>query len=201
VTDGRTERASRVWEVDVNGPWWTEVDLVEGQGMSPITHALRPALEVMRIGVQLWPVANVDNVERLLRGQDGHSPYLLLAVHADGAGLHFLPGSVDRPEGTSYSVEVLRSVLRVTGRNVIALGCFAGSTAMTDAFLAAGATTYVAPRGAPFAHAAFTFVTLLFFHLTQCHSLEEAIENARAAHPEFEMWQMATGVPRHLSHH
>lgn len=166
--------------------------------MSPLAHALRSSLEVMRIGVQLWPVANVDNAERLLRGQDGSSPYLVLAVHADGLRLRFLPGSVERPEGTSYSAEELRSVLRVSGRHVIALGCFAGSAGLADAFLSAGVRAYIAPRGAPFAHAAFTFVTLLFFQLTQCHSLEEAIENARAAHPEFEMWQLATGKPEQL---
>ncbi len=166
--------------------------------MSPVALALRSSLEVMRIGVQLWPVANIDNAERLLRGQDGRAPYLVLAVHADGTGLRFLPGSVDRPEGTSYSVEALRSVLRVSGRDVIALGCSAGSAGLTDAFLSAGARSYLAPRGAPFAHAASTFVTLLFFHLTQCHSLEEATENARAAHPEFAMWRMETSGAAHL---
>lgn len=188
-------RSSRVWDVVDNGPWWVTVDLVEGEGMAGIAHALRGCLEGMRIGVHLWSVANANNAERLLAGRDGAAPYLILAVHADGQRLRFLSSSVGRPEGTTYTAVELRSMLDVGGRTVIALGCSAGSPELRDAFLAAGARAFVAPSGAPFGHAALVFATLLFFNLTQGDALEAAVVNARAAHPEFEMWSLASRTP------
>ena len=79
-------------------------------------------------------------------------------------------------------------MLRVPNKVVVAVGCVSGTQEWAEVFFDAGATDYIAPVAAPFAHAAPLFVSLLFYGLTQNRSLPDAIELARGVDSELAVW-------------
>ena len=80
-----SERTSRVLEVAQGFTWWTTVDVFAGSGggLSEIAAAIRPSLEIMRIGVRHWPIANEAIARGLFSGVEGDAPYVILAMHGD----------------------------------------------------------------------------------------------------------------------
>jgi hypothetical protein len=189
VESWKVERPSRVWDVADGAVWWTTVDLFAGHGMDGIVSALRPSLEAMRIGVALWSLANDRNVRRVFAGEDSHAPYVIVAMHGDAGRMLLTPGAGAPDSKSSFSVDEVRSMVRVPGKVVLGIGCASGTQEWADAFFEGGATDYVAPISAPFAHAASVFTTILFYGLTQGRDLAEAVATARAVDDELAIFR------------
>ena len=184
VESWKVQRPSRVWDVADGATWWTTVDLFAGHGMGDIVSAVRPMLESMRIGVVLWSLANEHNLRRVFAGENSDAPYVVVAMHGDAGRMLLAPGDSTAGFKSSFSVEEVRSMVRVPGKVVVGLGCASGTQEWADAFFEGGATDYIAPASAPFAHAGSVFTTILFYALTQGRDLGEAVETARAVDDE-----------------
>ncbi|MEN2419719.1 hypothetical protein AABB02_16660 [Streptomyces rimosus] len=65
-----------------------------------------------------------------------------------------------------------------------------GAPTLTDAFLDAGASAYIAPSGAPFGYAGVFAPLFLFYELTEQRTLTEAVTRLRAHDGELGMWDM-----------
>jgi hypothetical protein len=185
VEGWKHERPSRIWVVTEGPTRWTNVDIFQGHGMAEIVSAIRPSLETMKMGVTVWPLVNERNVRRVLGGEDGEAPYL----HGDTGRLILAPGSSTPGFTSAFSMPEVRTMLRVPGKVVIAMGCASGTREWADVYLDAGATDYIAPAEAPFAHSASLLVILLFYALTQGRELSEAVEAARNVDSELAMWR------------
>ncbi|MFJ2771401.1 hypothetical protein [Streptomyces sp. NPDC087300] len=80
---------------------------------------------------------------------------------------------------------------RPTGwRRSVLTGCDTGDTALLDAFLDAGASACVAPRGGPFGYASLFAPLFLFYELTERRTLPQAVARLRAHDPELAMWHL-----------
>jgi hypothetical protein len=185
----KVERPSRVWAVADGAVWWTTVDLFAGHGMGEIVSAVRPSLEAMRIGVVLWNLANEANVQRAFAGENCQAPYVIVAMHGDTGRMILAPGATTPGFKSSFSVEEVRSMVRVPGKVVLGVGCASGTQEWADVFFEGGATDYIAPVSAPFAHAASVFTTILFYALTQGRDLAEAVETARTVDNELAVFR------------
>lgn len=124
VESWKAERPSRVWDVADGATWWTTVDLFAGHGMDEIVSAVRPTLESMRIYVVLWSLANEHNVRRVFAGENSDAP-LRARCHAWRFRTHDPgPGRLDAGlQVLCFSVEEVRSVVRVPGKVVLSFGC------------------------------------------------------------------------------
>ncbi len=180
----KVERPSRVWDVADGATWWTTVDLFAGHGMGAIVSAIRPMLESMRIGVVLWSLTNEQNLRRVFAGENSDAPYVVVAMHGDAGRMLLAPGDSTPGFKSSFSVEEVRSMVRVPGKVVVGLGCASGTQEWADAFFEGGATDYIAPTSAPFAHVGSVFPTILFYALTQGQVLADAVQTARSVDDE-----------------
>jgi len=189
VESWKVERPSRVWDVADGEVWWTTVDLFAGYGMDGVVSAVRHSLEAMRIGVVLWSLPNEKSVRRVFAGENSQAPYVIVAMHGDSGRMLLAPGAATAGARTSFSVEEVRSMVRVPGKVVLGVGCASGTQEWADAFFEGGATDYVAPVSAPFAHAASVFTTILFYGLTQGRELAQAVETARAVDDELAIFK------------
>ncbi|MGH9225568.1 MAG: hypothetical protein ACRD2W_17685 [Acidimicrobiales bacterium] len=184
----KVERRSRVWDVADGATWWTSVDVIAGHATSAIVSPIRASLESMRIGVSLWSLANEKNARRVFGGENSGAPYVIVAMHGDSGRMILSPGDPTPGRTSSFSMDEVREMLRVPGKVVIAVGCVSGTQEWADVFFDGGATDYIAPAAAPFAHAAPLFVSLLFYGLTQHQSLADAVELARGVDDELAVW-------------
>ena len=189
VESWKVDRPSRVWDVAEGTTWWTTVDLFAGHGMGEIVSAIRPTLESMRIGVALWSLANQHNVRRVFGGENSDAPYIVVAMHGDTGRMILAPGDSTPGFNSSFSVEEVRSMVRVPGKVVLGVGCASGTQEWAEAFFEGGATDYIAPTSAPFSHAAAVFTTILFYALTQGRDLADAVETARSVDNELAIFR------------
>lgn len=189
VDGWKRDRPSRIWEVTEGPTRWTTVDIVQGYEMADTVHAIRSSLETMKIGVNVWRLANERNVRRVLGGTDVDAPFLVVAMHGDSGRLLLAPGSSTPGFTSSFTMDEVRSMLHVHDKVVIGMGCASGTPEWADVYMGAGAIDYVAPSGAPFAHAAPLFVIVLFYALTQGRDLADAVELARGLDGELASWR------------
>ncbi len=183
------ERPSRCFDVAAGTTWWTEVDVVEGIGMANFGVAVRSMLESMYIKVRSWPYRNPTALRSTLDGSQRQAPFLVLGLHSSNDRLLFGTNDPTNLE-LSWGADELASFLQVNGGVVLNVGCNSAGQPLVDSFLSGGASAYIAPEAPPFAHSGAMFTSLVFFGLTQLLELEEAVERARAVHPELAMWRV-----------
>ncbi|MYY87163.1 MULTISPECIES: hypothetical protein [unclassified Streptomyces] len=187
-----TQRPSRIREVQAGRPAWTRVDLlgVEEGG----ARALRDALEVFGVQVTYVRVGQPRHLIAAL--DDPDAPYVIIACHGD-EGRILLPELAPelarfQPFDGEMGPAEVRTHVRLSGSVVILTGCDAGDPELVDAFLDAGASACVAPRGAPFGYASVFAPLFLFYELTELRTLEQAVARLRAHDDELSMWHIRT---------
>ncbi|MCF3118824.1 hypothetical protein IPZ68_03740 [Streptomyces arenae] len=180
-------------EVQAGRLGWTEVDLIDVEDGG--ARALRDGLEAFGVQVTYVRVGQARHLVAALDGRTRHvAPYVVIACHGD-------EGSVLVPElapeiarfqpfdGGLGPAEV-RAHVRLPGSTVVVTGCDTGEPALAEAFLDAGASAYVAPRGAPFGYASVFAPLFLFYELTERRTLPEAVSRLRAHDEELSMWHL-----------
>ncbi|MEV5597346.1 hypothetical protein [Streptomyces sp. NPDC052496] len=185
-------RPSRVREVQAGRLGWTAVDLLDvedGHG-----RPLRDALESFGVRVNYLPIGQPRHFVAALDGSRTVAPYVILACHGD-EGRILMEGlapeiAAYQPFNDSAGPDDVRVHVRLPGSVVIVNGCDTGDPALADAFLDAGASAYIAPRGAPFGYASVFAPLFLFYELTEERTLTEAVTRLRAHDDELGMWEM-----------
>ncbi|MFJ6391248.1 hypothetical protein ACIQJT_26970 [Streptomyces sp. NPDC091972] len=187
-----TQRPSRIREVQAGRLAWTEVDLIDVE--SGFAHALRDGLEVFGIRVNHLRVGQPRHLVAALDGSRPIAPYVILSCHGD-EGRILLEGVAEelaryQPFNGPVGPDQVREHFRLPGSVTLVTGCDTGDPRLADAFLDAGAGTYIAPRGAPFGYASVFAPLFFFYELTERRTPAEAVARLRAHDNELAMWQM-----------
>ncbi|MFD6435032.1 hypothetical protein [Streptomyces venezuelae] len=197
-----TQRPSRIREVQAGRLAWTRVDLLDVEEGG--ARALRDALEVFGVHVTYVPVGQPRHLVAALGGDSGTSadgahpvaPYVIIACHGDEGRIHIPELAPEMARFQPFNEEMgpdeVRAHVRLPGSVVILTGCDTGDPELVDAFLEAGASACVAPRGAPFGYASVFAPLFLFYELTELRTLEEAVDHLRAHDDELSMWHIRT---------
>ena len=143
-------RPSCIRELARGKSYWTTVDVLAGDPDE--TAAIRGALELMGVHVQVFPMGLAQHAVNVLSGTVGSGEYLLLACHGD-EGAIVLPELAPEVAATQrwhtrLTADALRKTTRPPGRVAIGLGCDMGHQALANAFLASGCRAYIGPAGA-----------------------------------------------------
>jgi hypothetical protein len=184
-------RPSRIRKLQAGALGWTTVDIIDiDTGEGPV---IRPVLEACGVRVNMLRIGQARQLVAALGGQ-ATAPYVVLACHGD-EGAIVIPELAEEMErfqpfhGRCGPAE-LATFARLPGSVVIATGCDTGDPALAEAFLRAGASAYIGPRGGPFMYAAAFAPILLFYELTEKRSLEHAVTKLRAHDAELSMWRL-----------
>jgi hypothetical protein len=187
-----TLRPSRIREVQAGRNGWTCVDVIDVESSEAV--ALRGALELFGVRVRRFPVGQARHLVAALGGE-ASAPYVVVACHGD-AGRLLLPELADeierfQPLRGSVGPDELRRIAKLSpGSVVISTGCETGTPELASAYFEGGASTYVAPAGAPFGYASAFAPLFLFYELTERRSLEQAVERLRDHDGELSMWRL-----------
>lgn len=189
--DGGAWRPSRIRDVQAGVPHWGVVELIDVE--SGDVGALRPALEAFGLRVDRIPVGQARHLVHAL-STGTRAPFVVLACHGEDGAI-VLPELADeierdQPFHGRVAPADLGTFARFDGAIVISTGCGTGREDLANAVLAAGASAYVAPTGAPFGYASVVAPVLLFYELTEQRSLEHAVERLRAHDAELAMWTL-----------
>ena len=143
--------------------------------------AIRGALELFRLRVHLYLLCQKRNLLDLLAGKIPEAEYVVLCCHGcsdpdgqggwtDRVGLRF-HGLVDEVQGKWEAVtaelppEVIRQVVSLPGRTVIATGCRNGVEPVARAFLDAGCRAYMGAVDFVDQDSGPLFTIAFFYHL------------------------------------
>src|SRR5215213_6091332 len=183
-------RPSQIRKVQAGATSWAEVVLIDIE--SGYGSVLRSALETFGLRISRVPVGQARHLVQALSEHAGQQ-FIILACHGDERSLVLpeLAPELERhqPFHRRLSPDNLRSFARFNGAAVIATGCDNGHPALALAVLDCGASSYVAPDGAPFGYASFFAPLDLFYELTEQRSLAEAVSRLRRHDNELGMWQ------------
>jgi len=132
---------------------------------------LRQGVELFgswEVGVDLLAVGAGSHLARCLRGQGSRAEHLVICCHGDAEKGILLPDLAPQCAAGeqylgSFGAEAIRREARLSGRVVLATGCATGLLA--EAFLAAGAAAYLAPRGEPSGAAPLGFLMTFYYRL------------------------------------
>lgn len=187
-----TQRPSRVREVQAGRLGWTEIDLIDVEG--EYARALRDGLEVFGVQVNYLRVGQPRHLVAALNGTRPIAPYVVLCCHGDEGRILMDDVAEDlarfQPFNGAVGPDRVREHFRLPGSVTLVTGCDTGEPALADAFLDAGAGTYIAPRGAPFGYASVFAPLFFFYELTELRTPTEAVERLRAHDDELAMWQL-----------
>ncbi len=154
---------------------------------------IRAMLELYRLYVHTYYCCQKQNVLDVLAGKIPDADYVVLVTGGDrdpdkGSCIHF-PTVVEQVAGEWKSVafrifpEDVRQMVKLKGRTVIAVGCYAGSEPLARAFLDSGCKAYIAPTGEIDMDSTTMFVCAFFHYLTvpppDRLSDRDAVERAR----------------------
>lgn len=193
-----TQRPSRIRDVQAGRLAWARVDLLDVEEGG--ARALRDALEVFRVQVTYVPVGQPRHLIAALGGPGRAAgpvaPYVIIACHGD-EGRILIPELAPeiarfQPFNGEMGPAEVRTHVRLPGSVVILTGCDTGDPELVDAFLDAGASACIAPRGAPFGYASVFAPLFLFYELTELRTLEQAVARLRAHDDELSMWHIRT---------
>ena len=131
---------------------------------------LRQSIEWMgefEVPVDLIPVGRCAHLIAVLRGEATDAAHVVLCCHGDDEGI-ILPElhssiAAEEPYTGHFGDQAIRREARLDSRVVLSTGCSTG--ALAPAFLAAGASAYIAPTGDPDGAAPFAFVAMFYYHL------------------------------------
>ncbi|MEU9167243.1 hypothetical protein AB0D34_05540 [Streptomyces sp. NPDC048420] len=187
-----TQRPSRVREVQAGRLAWTEIDLIDiGGGFA---HALRDGLEVFGVHVNHLRVGQPRHLVAALDGTRSIASYVIVSCHGDEGRILMEDLAEElagfQPFNGAVGPDLVREHLRLPGSVTLVTGCDTGEPALAEAFLDAGASIYIAPRGAPFGYASVFAPLFFFYELTERRSPVEAVERLRAHDDELAMWQL-----------
>jgi hypothetical protein len=143
--------------------------------------------------VNLHLVGRASQLVRLL--SEPGAPHLLLIGHGDEGGIVIpdLPPELAaaEPFNALLRPEDVRACAKLDGRVVVCTGCSTGNEDLAQAFLAAGASAYIAPEADEDGEAAMGFSVALYFGLLYLDlPLAEAVEQARALGGETELFRL-----------
>jgi hypothetical protein len=187
-----TQRPSRVREVQAGRLAWTEVDLIDIEGGS--AHPLRAGLEVFGVRVNYLKVGQPRHLVAALDGSRPIAPYVILSCHGDEGRILMEDVAEELARFQPFNGAVgpgrVREHFQLPGSITLVTGCDTGEPALADAFLDAGASVYIAPRGAPFGYASVFAPLFFFYELTEQRTPMEAVERLRAHDDELAMWRL-----------
>ncbi|MFF0011971.1 hypothetical protein [Streptomyces sp. NPDC005374] len=187
-----TQRPSRVREVQAGRLAWTEIDLIDiGGGFA---HALRDGLEVFGVHVNHLRVGQPRHLVAALDGSRAIAPYVIVSCHGDEGRILMEDVAEElarfQPFNGAIGPDRVREHFRLPGSVTLVTGCDTGEPALAEAFLDAGASAYIAPRGAPFGYASVFAPLFFFYELTEHRTPVAAVERLRAHDGELAMWQL-----------
>jgi hypothetical protein len=116
-------------------------------------YALRSALEWFGAQVTLHLVGQASDIGRILGGGGNHSKNIVLTCHGSDEGL-ILPELApaleeEQPYHGVLTPGDIGAFAHLPGAVVLNTGCLLGTSAFAEAFLQAGARTYIGARGDP----------------------------------------------------
>lgn len=172
-----------------------EVDLVVLPGVGHEGIAIRGVLEELGARVNLLPVGSpADLLAVLDRGTSAPS-YMITCAHGLEAGLalgdyeHSIDSSLLNHDGVLPASEIGQRA-NLPGSVVLNTACFGSQPATANAFLAAGAASYV---GSPDGVAAVVFITLFFYEvLKRGADPATACERVASYDSNLERWKLFT---------
>jgi hypothetical protein len=187
-------RPSMVGRVAAGAGSWTSVDLVVVGNVGHEGVAIRAGLEEMGVRVNLFRVGQARHLVDVLSGREGTAPYAILDSHGD-EGRFVLPQldsavAAGQPFDGYLGPAELGTFVRLPGRVVISLGCTTGAEPLARAFLNGGCDAYIGPDGAPYGYGSVFFPLFLFYELTNCRPLAEAVERVRAHDAEMALFRL-----------
>ncbi|MFJ4199589.1 hypothetical protein ACIP2Y_08130 [Streptomyces sviceus] len=187
-----TQRPSRVREVQAGRLAWTEIDLIDlGGGFA---RPLRDGLEVFGVQVNYLRVGQPRHLVAALDGTRPIAPYVILFCHGDEGRILMEDVAEElarfQPFNGDIGPDRVREHFQLPGSVTLVTGCDTGDPALADAFLDAGSSIYVAPRGAPFGYASMFAPLFFFYELTEQRTPMEAVERLRAHDDELAMWEL-----------
>ena len=95
------------------------------------------------------------------------------------------------PRGAAFGVDEIKRYASLEGVHVISTGCTLGEKKLADAFLEAGAMSYVAPDDYIDGNAAFIFVlTMLYERLNNTKTVRVAFDRASSIDEETKLFQL-----------
>ena len=174
-----------------------EADLIcleDGIGVQ----ALRATLEYFGVRVNYLPVGAGGDFIRYLGAPGASSAHVIIAGHGLPRGFcldELAPGlAAEQKYNEVFPAEGVLKYARLGGKIVVSDACYSGNLKMANAFLARGATAYLAPDGAPEGDAALIFLQSLYYYLMDTGlPLAEASAAARALDKETAIFSLRTG--------
>lgn len=173
---------------------WTSADLLVVGAVGHQGLAIRAGLEEMGVQVNLFRVGQAQHLVDVLAGKAGTAPYLIVDSHGD-KGRIVLPElapevAAGQPFDRYVGPAELTTFAHLPGRVVISLGCSTGAEPLARAFLNGGCDAYIGPDGAPYGYGSVFFLLFLFYELTNCRPLAEAVERVRAHDAEMALFRL-----------
>jgi quercetin dioxygenase-like cupin family protein len=156
---------------------------------------VRKLLEGAGLAVELYGIGQPQHLANALagRGIGGEPQYVILACHGASGNVllgELAPELAARQPFEHLSPSDVRDHFRLSGAVVMCTGCGTGNSDMAEAFLAGGATGYIAPGSTPEGDAALLLLQLLFYGLTRGRSLASSLERAKEFDPELRQWTL-----------
>lgn len=155
---------------------------------------IRLLVESFQADVRLATAATPAEIAATL-SEPPETEFLVLTGHGDERGFildELVPELAEvQPFNGRLTPALVEAHGSLAGRVVIACACQSGAPRMGRAFLAAGATAYIAPDGYPFGEDVIVFISVLFHGLLALGlKLDEAVRRARAAGRSSELFQL-----------
>lgn len=158
--------------------------------------ALRQAIEVVggfEVPVDLVAVGRCAHLIAALCGEASDADHIILSCHGDDEGiilpeLHQAIAAKEAYTGR-FGAGAIEKEARLAGRVVLSTGC--STSVLAEAFLAAGASAYIAPTDYPEGPAPFAFAVTFYYHLLSLsENLRTAFEAARTVGGDAQMFAL-----------
>lgn len=148
--------------------------------------AIRAAVEWWGMVTRTYFIGKSEDLVELFNGKETRAPHLLLMCHGTEKGI-VLPElgteiAKNQPYNYCLTPANLAEFLSLQGQTVISTGCKTGTKAFADAFLNAGAHSFIAPSDFPEGDASLFFLlNFYYFSFSKSLSVKEAHDRSRRA--------------------
>lgn len=173
------------------------ITLAAGPNSELESFALRAALENFGAKVDMHWIGRPNDLIHVLSGRNRREiDYLLLSFHGEEGALIMPELGEDvyedeEPRGAAFGADEIKQYASLKGIHVISTGCTLGEKKLADAFLEAGALSYIAPDDYIDGNAAFIFVlTLLYERLNNTKTVRAAFDRASSIDEETKLFQL-----------
>ncbi|WP_342490731.1 delta-aminolevulinic acid dehydratase [Bacillus sp. FSL R5-0422] len=171
--------------------------LAAGPNSELESFALRAALENFGVKVDMRWIGRPNDLINVLSGKNrGEIDYILLSFHGE-EGAFLMPELGEdvyedgEPRSAAFGADDIRQYASLKGVHVISTGCTLGEKKLADAFLEAGAMSYVAPDDYIDGNAAFIFVlTMLYERMNNTKTVRAAFDRASSIDEETRLFQL-----------